>query len=339
MVPLRAKRSPKAAPACEVCGSTAHRWDEGHTTCPECGDAVDLVGNEMQPCRSCARAARIREHAEAIGLAGTLVPAQPALTSSAPAVGLSALFEEWKREVGTVVSAEWWKTRSYHFQHIAGHFGTLDALTDDALHQSFKNARLTKCSRETHKKERGTLTAFFDWVETKPWGFARPGLPKLGKKDRGTRDPNRKRAEVPLSEAEAESLIAHLPAHTRKRRHASDPFRPIRDPVLVEWDTGLRPSTIERLRVPEHWQAERPNELFIAANIDKEEYERTLPLTPRLSELFQRRAAALARGRRATLRALPVGPAWTLVRRCKGSGNRRAARQEDKRLRLPPRGR
>ncbi len=215
-------------------------------------------------------------------------PAEMALTTD--------LFAQWKGELGSVVSEKWWVTRGYHYAHIAKHFESLVGLASDALHTTFKNARLAKCSRETHKKERGTLAALFEWIETKPWGFMRPALPKLGKKDKGTRDARRKSAEVPMSEAEVEALIANLPEQTSKRGRACNPFRPIRDAVLVEWDTSLRPITIERLRLHEHWQPERPNELFIAAAIDKEGYERTIPLTPRLAALFQRRASALPDG-------------------------------------------
>ncbi|MDE2107376.1 MAG: tyrosine-type recombinase/integrase, partial [Patescibacteria group bacterium] len=207
------------------------------------------------------------------------------------------LFEQWQREVAGPKPKPWWKVRRYHYNGIAAHFETLSGLASEAKQRAYKDARLQKCSKENHKKERGTMLALFDWLETKPWVFRRPALPKLGKKDRGTRDPNRKSTPVELSEAEVERLISNLPETTARPRRKGDPLRPIRDVVLVEWDTSLRPKTIERLRAPEHWQPETPGELFIAAEIDKEEYERTIPLTPRLIEVFKRRAAALPGGR------------------------------------------
>ncbi|MGH7295063.1 MAG: tyrosine-type recombinase/integrase [Polyangiaceae bacterium] len=100
-----------------------------------------------------------------------------------------------------------------------------------------------------------------------------------------------------MTEVEVEALIAHLPETTSRARREGSGLRPVRDAVVTEWDTSLRPSTIERLSVPEHWQPERPGELFVSASIDKEEYERTLPLTPRLVELLQRRHAALPDGK------------------------------------------
>ncbi|MGH7436002.1 MAG: tyrosine-type recombinase/integrase [Polyangiaceae bacterium] len=225
-------------------------------------------------------------------------PAPQAAVSAPPEVVLSAdLFEQWKHEAGAVVSVGWWKTRGYHYGHIAKHFASVTGLTSDALQATFKGSRLTKCSRESHKKERGTLVALFDWLETKEWGFKRPALPKLGKKDRGTRDKNRKIAPVELSAEEVEAIIARLPVTTSRVRRDGGGLRPIRDPVTVEWDTSLRPSTIERVSVPEHWQPERPGELFVAGSIDKEEYERTVRLTPRVIEVFERRARALPDGK------------------------------------------
>jgi len=78
----RAKASRAKTSRCEICGSNAHRSDEGHAQCPECHegvadvewrDGIALVGL----CPACARAARVREQAEAIALAGSLLPESP----------------------------------------------------------------------------------------------------------------------------------------------------------------------------------------------------------------------------------------------------------------------
>jgi hypothetical protein len=56
----------------------------------------------------------------------------------------------------------------YHYGHIAQHFGSLAGLAFDALQTTFKHARLARCSPNNHKKERGTLAALCEWLETKP---------------------------------------------------------------------------------------------------------------------------------------------------------------------------
>ncbi|MGH7297906.1 MAG: hypothetical protein ACRELB_23400, partial [Polyangiaceae bacterium] len=103
---------------CEVCGEF-----EG-----ECIPGLHTIADED-------RAARIREQAEAIALAGKLA------SSSAPTVVVELtpdLFEQWKREVGAVVGDKWWTTRGYHYGHIAKHFASLAGLASDALHVTFK---------------------------------------------------------------------------------------------------------------------------------------------------------------------------------------------------------
>ena len=314
----------------------------------EAQDVYNLTGELMQWAKRTQNASRRAEQAAAVGrlighgvLAGIEVLAQRTadavatkLAQQAPLVQAPAssdaaltsdLFEQWKREAGGV-SAAWWQTRAYHFASITRHFGTVAGLMSEALHVTFKRDRLQAVSRGTHKKERSTLASLFEWLETKPWGFRAVALPRLGKKDRGTRDVNRKAASVDMSEAEVEALIVHLPVATSRARREGTPIRPIRDAVLVEWDTGLRPITIERLSVPEHWQTERPGELFISAAIDKEEYERTIPLTPRLAALFARRAAKLPNGRGLLFgeyqRALR--PHWYKAAKAAGIDERRA---------------
>jgi integrase len=190
-----------------------------------------------------------------------------------------------------------WTIRGYQFDRLAEHFVHLAAVANESRRSEYNASALARCSAATLRKELGTLRSFTQWCKGQGWGFTPPEIEGPTKKQRGTRDPNRKGAAVELSAAEVEALIAHLPEQTSRARRKGPPLRPIRDAVLVEWDTGLRPSTIERLRVPDHWQPGRPGELFIAAGIDKEEYERTLPLTKRLSALLARRAVALPDGK------------------------------------------
>jgi integrase len=206
------------------------------------------------------------------------------------------LFDDWREAMSGECRAKWWMTRGYHFDHIARHFGTLDAILDASMRRQYVASALKRCGAETLKKELGTLRSFAAWAEGQAWGFVAPEVSGPTKKQRGTRDPRRKREPISLQADEVEALIAQLPEQTSRARRAGDPLRPIRDFVVMVWDTGLRPSTVERLSTPEHWRR-GSKELFITAGIDKEEYERTVDITDRVADVLERRTETLRDGR------------------------------------------
>jgi len=293
---LRANARPEPAPA-DV--RAANASPPVVQRCENC-DGVNAHSAEWCLAEEERRRTAMRQqahlNADAMIERGLAVPLPNAAPSLAEIALNRELFNRWHDAMGGECSEKWWTIRGYHFDRLAEHFGNLAAVADESRREAYNAAALARCSAATLKKELGTLRAFVQWCKGQGWGFTPPEIEGPTKKQRGTRDPNRKGAAVELSAEEVEALIAHLPEQTSRARRKGTPLRPIREAVLVEWDTGLRPSTIERLRVPDHWQPERPGELFIAACIDKEEYERTLPLTPRLAELFARCAAALPGG-------------------------------------------
>lgn len=56
---------------------------------------------------------------------------------------------------------------------------------------------------------------------------------------------------------------------------------------VVLWETGLRPKTVVRLEVPLHYRRGQDH-LFISREIDKEGFERTIPLTDEAREALDR---------------------------------------------------
>jgi len=242
------------------------------------------------------RAARIQEGAEMMVLAGKLAPAPAAAPRCPPIIALDdTLFGEWRAAMAGECGDKWWKTRGYHFGHFRRHFGTLDAVGSDSRRREYNASALARCGRETLKKELGSLRAFSKWCEGRFPGFVAPEVVGPTKKQKGTRDPNRKRAEVELAPDEVERLIAALPATTSRPRRNGAPLRPVRDVVMMEWETSLRPSTIERFLKGTHFQAGSAA-VFISADIDKEEFERELPLTERAREILERHASRVADG-------------------------------------------
>jgi site-specific recombinase XerC len=279
----------------------ASRADAPRRNAQHCGHCGAVNAHSTEWClgqderKHAAMRQQAQLNADAMVERGLAVPPPNAAPSLAEVVLNRALFDRWHEAMRGDCSEKWWIIRGYHFDRLAEHFGNLAAVANESRHSEYNASALARCSAATLRL--GTLRSFTQWCKGQGWGFTPPEIEGPTKKQRGTRDPNRKGAAVELSSAEVEALIAHLPEQTSRPRRKGAALRPIRDAVLVEWDTGLRPSTIERLRVPDHWQPQGPGELFIAAGIDKEEYERTLPLTPRLAALLARRAAALPDGK------------------------------------------
>jgi hypothetical protein len=75
-----------------------------------------------------------------------------------------------------------------------------------------------------------------------------------------------------------EAIIARLPEYSpggrRGRRFA------VKTPIVVAWETALRPATLEALRAPENFVKGNPT-LLIDDEIDKARFGRELPLTDR----------------------------------------------------------
>ena len=143
---------------------------------------------------------------------------------------------------------------------------------------SYMRERIGQVSRSTLRKELSALRQFVAWCNDEPRSMALPAVPGLPKRGHpGVRGKNaRKRAASILSAAEVARTLACVPPAYR-------PF------FTVCWETSLRPlSTVARLEAPLHWPGGA--RLFVAREIDKAKYERTVPLTPAA------RAALLATG-------------------------------------------
>lgn len=104
-----------------------------------------------------------------------------------------------------------------------------------------------------------------------------PPLPTRKKRaNRGTPFHERRRgAATPITAEQARAIVALLPEQSESKKE--EPFA-IRARFALMLETGLRPKTLDQLRVPEHY-TKGAEVLRITAGIDKNEYARTLPLT------------------------------------------------------------
>ncbi len=241
--------------------------------CPECR-AVHAPGNV-------ARCRHVVEQRIVEGVAAKLAqqaapPGEVALTP--------ALIDAWLASIdGSTEAGTRKEYRRVALVQWVPFFGTLDAVGTRV--KAYTNDRLKRVSKSMHKKELSALRGFLAWAEEQGHIAEAPSVPAPPRKATGTHSATRKTAPVSVSEQEIERIIALLPEWTRARRGA-DRHR-VRDVFVLAWETGLRPITIGRLSVPEHW---RPGmrELNITANIDKARFGRPLPLTPRAIEVLER---------------------------------------------------
>lgn len=146
-----------------------------------------------------------------------------------------------------------------------GVLGGLDAFTE-AGYAKYIRERIARVSRTTLRKELSALRQFVSWLAVEHGVKVPPvpGLPKHGHPGARAKNARRRQATI-LSPAEVEAILAEVTSGLR-------PF------FRVCWETSLRPfSTVAALEYPTHYAG---GDLFIAREIDKAKYERTVPVTP-----------------------------------------------------------
>jgi len=200
----------------------------------------------------------------------------PASDTSAPVldVPLSDLFGSWLAAMTAEASADTvrcWET--YASAHFIPFFETGEELCSDARLGDYMRHRLLKVKRTTLKKELSALNRLFDWmVEQRLLGI-KPAIPRISKRATGTPHPQGRRETVTLTPDEMDAIVAQLPERS-KLGH------PMRAYYEVMRETGLRPSTLHRLKTPDDYQAGAPF-LTIREDADKARYGRELPLSDR----------------------------------------------------------
>jgi integrase len=156
----------------------------------------------------------------------------------------------------------------------------LNELTSAAISDYTRDA-LRRVQRVTVRKELSALRGFLVWCVERKLLLELPEIAPPPRAATGVRATTRKREPVPLSPADVERIVAELPTSSRGK--------PVRDFVVVLWETGLRPATVARLSSPEHYKP-RANVLRVAREDDKGRFDRVLDLSPRAAAALTRRA-------------------------------------------------
>ena len=194
--------------------------------------------------------------------------------SSVPNLPLTDLFGSWLAAMGAEVSKDTvrcWET--YASAHFIPFFETGEGLCSEARLADYMRYRLTRVKRTTLKKELSALNRLFDWMLEQKLLGTKPAIPRIPRRATGTAHPKGKRETVTLAPEEMDAIVAQLPVRSKLRY-------PIRAYYEVMRETGLRPSTLHRLTVPDDYQP-GARYLTIREDADKARYGRELPLSAR----------------------------------------------------------
>lgn len=160
--------------------------------------------------------------------------------------------------------------------HLIPFFERLDNVSTGTIGE-YQRARLKEVTRATVIKERSTLASFLSWCKEQGLLQSVPEFPPIPKGALGHRAGARKQKAADVSPEQVARFLAALPEMSIGKIHQSHRF-PVRARYIVAWETGLRPSTLDKLSVPEHYKKGQ-RELVITDSIDKARFGRSLPLT------------------------------------------------------------
>lgn len=165
----------------------------------------------------------------------------------------------------------------YAGAHFIPWFGALHNF-NTVLCDGYLRDRLGKVLAATVRHERTALRSFITWAQEHgklPKNVVVPPLPKraIGKAH-GVR---RRSAAIEISPEEVEAVLAHLPTWSASKKVARFP---IRARFVVAYETGLRPSTLDRMLAPLNYRAGSKT-IKITADLDKSRWVRDVPITER----------------------------------------------------------
>lgn len=160
-------------------------------------------------------------------------------------------------------------------------FRTLGEI-DKSTGSTYGLARLGQTLRTTVLRELAYLRQFLAWCVLHGALHAEPVIPKLPPKARGTRTGPQRAKPVHISPEQAAQILALLPEESKT---IAGRKWPIRARFAFMWESMLRPETISRLCVPEHW---RPGSkcVDLTDEDDKARWGRTVDITPEAVRLL-----------------------------------------------------
>jgi site-specific recombinase XerC len=163
------------------------------------------------------------------------------------------------------------------YEFIAAHWIArwtwLSAVTTEAI-ELYAQERLSRALGKTVASDMSALRGLLRWCKNTGYLSEVPDVPRVPTKG-GVKSKRRTRSRAPeLTPDEVWSVINRFP------ERATFGGFPIRARAIVAYLTTLRPATLDKLRVPDHY-SKGSAVLRITADIDKENNEREVPLADR----------------------------------------------------------
>lgn len=222
-----------------------------------------------------------RRYAEKYG-AHPLPPAERLLDSKFPT--FERAHAQWIEEFGTTHAARTLEIWNMYGRNLwPGYFTALERITHVAL-KEYMRARLAVVTRESVRKELFALSSFLQFC-SESFDLPRVEVPKLPKRALGTPWAKRRRkAAAELAPEQVRALLRQLPEWASATHLDAEQYS-VRARFLVQYETGLRPSTVDRLRVPEHYVPGQ-RVLRLTPDVDKARYGREVPLTKRARRIL-----------------------------------------------------
>lgn len=202
---------------------------------------------------------------------------------------LAALLSAWIESKRTSVDETMVPTLEGYARGFVAAFSTLDRITEVNV-EAYTASRLGQVLRRTVLNELSFLRQFLAWCRRNGELATEPRVPPVTPNATGRRSGPQRAKPVGLTPEDAEAILARLPEWSQKVRGR---VWPLRARFAFAWETGLRPATISRLSVPDHW---RPGATYleIADEDDKSRFGRAVDLTPQAVAILE--AVAPERG-------------------------------------------
>lgn len=170
--------------------------------------------------------------------------------------------------------------------HVSKVFPSVLDFSTDKL-KRYISDRLTKVQASTVRKDLSAVNGFLRWcVETKRLN-GMPVVPGVPKRVLGTVYERASRAPAPeLSPEEIRTFLDELPDLSERTSSVDGYWFLVRPRFEFGYETGLRPGTLDKLSVPDHWTP-GSKVLRLSAKTLKQRRTVVLPLSKRAQEILE----------------------------------------------------
>lgn len=196
---------------------------------------------------------------------------------------LAQLMDAWIESKRPSLDPATVPTLDIYARRFVDYFVSLDRITE-ASTTNYGLARLGQALRTTVLRELAYLRQFLAWAKVHGALLDVPHVPALPPKAQGQRTGPQRAKSVHISPAEAKAILAELPEESKT---IDGRKWPLRARFAFMWETGLRPETLSRLRVPDNWRPGMTH-LELTNEDDKARFGREVDLTPEAVRILKR---------------------------------------------------